>query len=524
MLIRIRAPFGTPRVEVNNNASVKDLKRVVFSLLQQEKVAVTSEDDIFLSLDPSGASLLLDNDASLSSSNVSHGTMLYLIMDAPPSASSSRPTPSTSNTQPSELVQPKCTHPPNAKCVHCSSAQAPPPPAPKTTGTGKKIKWLCTHPPGAKCVNCMRPPKKNATLKCTHPSYMVCPNCIGDAKDTTKTNGTTPKIDKSHCNHGPNGACPNCRPVVEEDLVSTRCRNHGPNGSCIECIEREDRRKLRLKLQDTPHCIQALVDFQAANTFQSYLQEHRFRIQRCGFLYGKFNDDGSSSVEVIYEPPQRSEKDQIVILPDPDEDRVEKIASLLGFTRVGWIFSHPARAYVMSSTEIQRAAEFQIKYGERFVTLILSVNEKGQGNLEAFQVSDQAVKLAQQNMFLPSTDLTKCRFQNPVYVEGAETTVADYHFFLVTVSVKSKDKGLLKADFPVENREQAQARSDLKVHLMHHAKRPFIEQVSDFHFLLFLSKGYLDLNTDFPTLCEAIIYKRPQDLEGFKFLLDNYLN
>jgi nuclear protein localization family protein 4 len=265
------------------------------------------------------------------------------------------------------------------------------------------------------------------------------------------------------------------------------------------------------------------VDYQAANAFQSYLQEHRFRIQRCGFLYGKYNDDGSSSVEAIYEPPQRCEKDQIVMLSDPDEDRVEKIASLLGFTRVGWIFSHPARSYVMSSVEIRRAAEFQIKYGERFVTLILSVNEKGQGNLEAFQVSDQAVKLAQQNTFLPSDDPAKCRFRQPVYVEGAETTIADYHFFLVTVSVKSKDKGLLRADFPVENRERPQSRSDLKVHLMHHAKRPFIEQVSDFHFLLFLSKGYLDLNTDFPTLCDALISKKPQDLEGFKFLLDNYL-
>lgn len=116
--------------------------------------------------------------------------------------------------------------------------------------------------------------------------------------------------------------------------MSTRCRNHGPNGSCIECIEREDKRKLRLKLQDTPRCVQAVVDYQAANAFQSYLQEHRFRIQRCGFLYGKYNDDGSSSVEVIYEPPQRCEKDQIVLLQDVDEDRVEKIASLLGFTRV----------------------------------------------------------------------------------------------------------------------------------------------------------------------------------------------
>jgi len=332
-------------------------------------------------------------------------------------------------------------------------------------------------------------------------------------------------VDKKQCNHGTNAACANCRPAVEEDLISTRCRNHGPNGSCIECIERDDRRKMRLKLQDTPHCLQAIVDFQAANAFQTYLQERRFRVQRCGFLYGKFNDDGSTSVEIIYEPPQRSDKDQVVLLTDPDEDRVDKIASLLGMAKVGWIFSHPARKYVMSSTEIQKAAELQNKHGDRFVTLILSVNEKGQGNLEAFQVSDQATKLSQLNMFLPSLDdPAKCRFRQPVYVEGAETAVADYHFFLVTVSVKSKDKGLLKSDFPVENREPPQSRSDLKVHLMHHAKRPFIEQVSDFHFLLYLSKGYLDLNTDFPTLCEAITTKRPHDLEGFKFLLDNYLN
>ena len=65
------------------------------------------------------------------------------------------------------------------------------------------------------------------------------------------------------------------------------------------------------------------------------------------------------------------------------------------------------------------------------------MNEKGQGNLEAFQVSDQAVKLAQQNTFLPSDDPAKCRFRQPVYVEGAETTIADYHFFLVTVCLVS---------------------------------------------------------------------------------------
>jgi len=281
---------------------------------------------------------------------------------------------------------------------------------------------------------------------------------------------------------------------------------------------------MRLKLQDAPHCTQAQVDYSAANVFQAYLHEKRYQVQRCGILFGRHNDDGSSTVEVIYEPPQKSEKDQVSFLPDPDDDRVETIASLLGLRRVGWIFSHPARKYVMSATEIQKAAELQSKYGERFVTLILSVNEKGQGNLEAFQVSEQAIKLQQTNSFLPPETPDKCRFRTPVYVEGAQTTTADYHFFLVTVPVTSKEKGFLTNTFPVENRDRPQAHSDLKVHLIHHTKLPFIEQMSDFHFLLFLSKSIFDIKTDIPAICEAVRTKNIQNLEGFKLILDSYKN
>lgn len=115
---------------------------------------------------------------------------------------------------------------------------------------------------------------------------------------------------------------------------SLRCRNHGPHASCIECLEREDRMKMRLKLQDSPHCTQAVVDYGSANVYQSYLLEKRYQIQRCGFLFGKYNEDGSTTVEAIYEPPQKSTKEQAILLPDPDEDRVETIAALLGLRRV----------------------------------------------------------------------------------------------------------------------------------------------------------------------------------------------
>jgi len=256
--------------------------------------------------------------------------------------------------------------------------------------------------------------------------------------------------------------------------------------------------------------------------FQNYLHQQKFQVQRVGLLYGKFMDDGSTVIDVIYEPPQQSSKTGSAMLPDPDKDRVESIASMLGLQRVGWIFSHPARDYVMSSSEIYRAAELQNESGPGFVTLILSFNEKNSGNLEAFQLSDQALKLQREGMFVDSPNPAKIQLRQPVIVEGADTKTADYHFFLVTVPVKSKDKSTLHTEFHIENRVTPQAKSDIKVHMMHTAKRPFIDQLSDFHLLLYLSKGYFELHTDLPALCEAVRTRNTGNLEGFRLLMDDF--
>lgn len=66
---------------------------------------------------------------------------------------------------------------------------------------------------------------------------------------------------------------------------------------------------------------------------------------------------------------------------------------------------------------------------------ILAVNEKNVGNLEAFQLSDQALKLQREGMFMESPKPDKIQLRQPVIVEGAEATLVDYHFFLVTVSI-----------------------------------------------------------------------------------------
>ena len=126
------------------------------------------------------------------------------------------------------------------------------------------------------------------------------------------------------------------------------------------------------------------------------------------------------------------------MLQDKDHDRVEQIASMLGLRRVGWIFSHPPRAkgIIMTPSEIATAAHMQNTYGEQVVTLILSVNEKGEGNLEAFQVSDQAMRLQSKGAFIASLNTssptetagpesgasasgTKAKLREAVFVEGS---------------------------------------------------------------------------------------------------------
>eukprot|EP01113_Clastostelium_recurvatum_P015120 TRINITY_DN18347_c0_g1_i1.p1 TRINITY_DN18347_c0_g1~~TRINITY_DN18347_c0_g1_i1.p1 ORF type:complete len:416 (+),score=129.08 TRINITY_DN18347_c0_g1_i1:571-1818(+) len=405
----------------------------------------------------------------------------------------------------------------------------------------KKISWLCTHPPGAKCVNCLRIPKKGVKRACAHPPHMKCPNCMegADAKEDPKD------APKGRCLHGPNAACANCLPAEEDDDEATfRCRNHGPHGSCVECIERREARKMKLKRQPQAHCTSANVDFTAATVFQNYLHLKKFKVNRCGLLYGRFNDDGGVSVDVIYEPPQQSTKEASVMLQDKDMDRVEQIASMLGLRRVGWIFSHPPRSkgIIMTPSEIATAAYLQNTYGNQAVTLILSVNEKGEGNLEAFQVSDQAMKLQSKGSFVASVGVpmtgqtaptgaesgsagsgTKAMLREAVFVEGAETREADTSFFIVTVPVKSAGEkgGILGADFPVENRDPAQASSDVKVHMMHMAGKPFLQQLSDFHLVLYLSKNYFDMATDIPAMCEAVRTKSQGALEGYKVIMES---
>lgn len=67
--------------------------------------------------------------------------------------------------------------------------------------------------------------------------------------------------------------------------------------------------------------------------------------QRIGYLYGTYEIHNDvplgirANVVAIYEPPQESGKDSIRLMRDDKEECVESLASSLGLSRVGWIFT-----------------------------------------------------------------------------------------------------------------------------------------------------------------------------------------
>jgi len=220
-----------------------------------------------------------------------------------------------------------------------------------------------------------------------------------------------------------------------------------------------------------------------------------------------------------------------------DAERVEHLASLLGYQKVGWIFSHPPeRDYLFSSSEVLRATELQIeavkKFGELgkpFVTIKVTVTDEGMTHFEAFQVTDQSMKLHQAGLFRPSKDPKVCKFSEQVLMHRAgagrkESDEVETTVLLKPVALKSEYQGRLTTEFPIENRpDQPQTQEALKAYLVKNKAKPFLTTVSDFHLLVFLGGSYLDPRTDMPTLCEAVkTRKSDSTLEGFKLLIDNF--
>ncbi|KAJ4458828.1 putative Nuclear protein localization protein 4 [Paratrimastix pyriformis] len=333
------------------------------------------------------------------------------------------------------------------------------------------------------------------------------------------------------CNHGPEMHCPNCTKSSKMVPKRRRCRLHPPWGSCIQCIEwrrdlmpklhQQAKRKckgIRMETMSAP----VPADYArvpAGAAFQQGVQQ--YHMQRLGYMYGTENPDKTVTVEFIYEPPQDGSAEGVVLLPDPDQTNVDTLASMLGMKQIGWVFSHSQRAYPLSAAELLQAARFQDKHGKRFVTLTAPVMENGDIEIHAFQTSQQCVRLLRRGTLSDEpADETHLATTEPVIVELAETGRVEVEFFMSVIPLLAQaTPARLNNRFPIENRPRQATLQTLKDHLLQQTGTPFIETLSDFHLLLFLSKQpQLDMLV-IAQLCEAVKQHSVEGFEGNEILI-----
>lgn len=206
--------------------------------------------------------------------------------------------------------------------------------------------------------------------------------------------------------------------------------------------------------------------------------------QRFGFMLGRYEPYDrvpmgiKAVVEAVHEPPQEPMADGLTVgLPWEDADRVERLAQACGLEVVGMIFtdltaetsSDEAKAlgkvvakrhvnsFFLSSLEVCLAAALQRerptpsrfsdtgKFSSRFVTCVISGDHDGMIQPAAFQVSDQAMAMADADMIEPSVQPGIMRVKE----EGPTRYIPDV-FYKYKNNYGLEVKESAKPCFPVE--------------------------------------------------------------------------
>lgn len=274
------------------------------------------------------------------------------------------------------------------------------------------------------------------------------------------------------------------------------------------------------------------VEISDPKIFDSFLDAWRMTgAMRYGYLYGHYETDATvplgikAVVKAIYEPPQDCAADGINMNDDPNAETVDKTAAKLGLRKLGWIFvdlevmandtskfvcSRGKDSYFLRSNEAVLAAHLQNIhpspckecadgiYGSKFVTVLVTGNDKHEPDLFAYQVTQQAMDLVQAEGILEfTTKPDKCRvalpsenryvpaiFYRDISEFGNETTNSATPYFPVDYLIVSVNGPTFPAEvdasqnfsnaFAIENRfVQMQTANMLKEHLNSPENKPF---------------------------------------------------
>jgi len=296
----------------------------------------------------------------------------------------------------------------------------------------------------------------------------------------------------------------------------------------------------KIKRQEQAICSQVSLDSPSIQNFQSYLQRFQFARKRFAFLYGKYeiSEDSETKktiVEAIYEPPQEPDSDAaegFEQLEDPLEENVDEIAKLLGLQKVGWIFGHPPREddVILTAAEVIMAAELQLEAAEGveetpFVTIKVGQGKDGNVGVEAFQVSQQCMAMVAEEALEISTNPGECKINETFTAiqEGKESKTIDNNFFLTVVPIVQHTSEVLVSQFPRVNRDlddRMPSKDEMKRQLSKSGTSgwTFVDLLSDFNLLIYMTE-FLDINADFPKICQSVIDRDLPLDDGYKIII-----
>jgi len=305
-----------------------------------------------------------------------------------------------------------------------------------------------------------------------------------------------------------------------------------------EFMAMDSQYEFKIKRQETSWVTGGVsLDTPSCDDFQRYLSQFQYRRSRFGYLYGSFlkeEDETKVVVECIYEPQQVADPDAaegFEVLEDPNEERVDSLAEMLGLTKVGWIFGHPTREkdIQLTGAEIIMAAELQLEcnggLGETpFVTVKVSCGKDGKVSFEAFQASLQCMEMvAEQAIFVDKDNPKVCNVNETFTAlqEGKPSKTVDCNFFLTVVPIRQHVSDTFVSQFPKANREGVVQTLDLIKKQLTKSGRDgwaFIDLLSDFSLLLFLC-DFLDFNTDIPKICQSVTHREIPLEQGYQIII-----
>jgi hypothetical protein len=291
----------------------------------------------------------------------------------------------------------------------------------------------------------------------------------------------------------------------------------GPRAISTAFFEHRDSFRPTIDRQEESSCYALRLGSEAIKNFQSKAIQTHFANFRLAFLFGRINEvTGKVTVHVACEPPQESGPDKVDLSLYFEFDSAIRLAALFGMKCVGMIISRPLDAkHPMTSGMILQSAHYQNLFGEYFTTLIMMPFGENDATMEAFQVSDVAMRMDQESYFVSNAwGACEVALKEELMVCGRKSRTADTNLFLCAVRLRRTMSKFVGHSFPAPAHKPGVL--DLRIHLRDSEFCPNWYRLFDFNLLLFLETSGILTRSEVEYVVALVIGKAdvPEELMG----------